>query len=310
MNTRIVKYEADGLFTAVECACKVMPFGNTLPRVYRVSGKARQLSKGNSEIVCELRVYEPQQVRSLSSSKDVEYPDVIRVKRPLCSKFISTGKVKPRSAGEPTLEPPISSAVVISSTPDHVPTRFSLDGWLKKTCVGTSSQPATARAASKAKDEYLISTCPGIQVTGVLPLPVRIREIRAMNLVLAIACDAATVSPQGKLDVSGIYNELSAPDFPAAQDRMTVVFVLEWSAREAGEQPIRADLIGPDGSMVVTVQGHTDVELGPDNEIPPQTRMILPFDHVVFPQPGRYFFRLQAGEETLETLPLYVSRMR
>lgn len=131
-----------------------------------------------------------------------------------------------------------------------------------------------------------------------------------MNLVLAIACDSATVSPAGKLDVQGIYNELSAPDFPAAQDQLTIVLVLEWSAREAGEQPIRADLISPTGEMVVTVQGHTDVELAPDNEIPPQTRMILPLDNVVFQVPGRYFFRIQAGEETVEALPLYVSRMR
>ena len=131
-----------------------------------------------------------------------------------------------------------------------------------------------------------------------------------MNLVLAIACDAATVSPHGKLDVQGIYNELSAPNFPAAQERLTIVLVLEWGARDAGEQPIRADLIGPDGEMVITIQGHTEVELGPDNEVPPQTRMILPLDNVVFQAPGRYFFRIQAGSETVDALPLYVSRMR
>lgn len=131
-----------------------------------------------------------------------------------------------------------------------------------------------------------------------------------MNLVLAIACDAASVSPQGKLDVQGIYNELSAPDFPAAQDTLTVVLVLEWGAREAGEQPIRADLISPDGEMVVTIQGHTDVEFGPDNEVPPQTRIILPLENVVFQNPGRYFLRVQAGSETVDALPLYVSRMR
>lgn len=131
-----------------------------------------------------------------------------------------------------------------------------------------------------------------------------------MNLVLAIACDSATVSPQGKLDVQGIYNELSAPNFPAAQERLTVVLVLEWGARDAGEQPIRADLIGPDGEMVITIQGHTEVELAPDNEVPPQTRMILPLENVVFQTPGRYFFRVQAGPDTVETLPLYVSRMR
>ena len=131
-----------------------------------------------------------------------------------------------------------------------------------------------------------------------------------MNLVLAIACYVATVSPQGKLDVQGIYNELSAPNFPAAQEQLTVVLVLEWGARDTGEQPIRADLIAPDGELVVTIQGHTEVELGPDNEVPPQTRMILPLENVVFPTPGRYFFRIQAGPETVEALPLYVSRMR
>lgn len=131
-----------------------------------------------------------------------------------------------------------------------------------------------------------------------------------MNLVLAIACDSATVSPQGKLDVQGIYNELSAPNFPAAQEQLTVVLVLEWGARDVGEQPIRADLIGPDGEMVITIQGHTEVELGPDNEVPPQTRMILPLENVVFQTPGRYFFRVQAGSEEVEALPLYVSRMR
>jgi hypothetical protein len=131
-----------------------------------------------------------------------------------------------------------------------------------------------------------------------------------MNLVLAIACDSATVSPAGKLDVQGIYNELSAPNFPAAQEQLTVVLVLEWGARDAGEQPIRADLIGPDGEMVITIQGHTEVELAPDNEVPPQTRMILPLENVVFQTPGRYFFRVKAGTEEVETLPLYVSRMR
>jgi hypothetical protein len=131
-----------------------------------------------------------------------------------------------------------------------------------------------------------------------------------MNLVLAIACDAATVSPQGKLDVQGIYNELSAPYLPAAQETLTVVLVLEWGAREAGEQPIRADLISPEGEMVVTIQGHTDVEFGPDNEVPPQTRIILPLENVVFQNPGRYFLRVQAGSETVDALPLYVSRMR
>ena len=131
-----------------------------------------------------------------------------------------------------------------------------------------------------------------------------------MNLVLAIACDHAEVGPDGKLNVEGIYNELSAPDFPAAHPVVTVVLVIEWDLHDTGEQPIRADLIDPDGNMVITIQGHADVELAPDNEVPPQTRIVLPLENVVFQRPGRYHLRLQAGTATLEALPLYLRRIR
>lgn len=131
-----------------------------------------------------------------------------------------------------------------------------------------------------------------------------------MNLVLAIACDKAEVTSDGKLNVEGVYNELSAPDFPAAHPSVTVVLVIEWDIRETGEQPIRADLMDPEGEMVVTIQGHTDVELAPDNEVPPQTRIVLPLENVVFPVPGRYHLRIQAGSHTVEALPLYLRRIR
>src|SRR5687767_13323643 len=43
-----------------------------------------------------------------------------------------------------------------------------------------------------------------------------------MNLILALACDEAHIRDDGKLDVTGIFNELGAPGFPAAHDHMTV----------------------------------------------------------------------------------------
>jgi hypothetical protein len=85
---------------------------------------------------------------------------------------------------------------------------------------------------------------------------------------------------------------------------------MEWAIQDAGEQPIRADLLDPDGEMVITIQGHTDVELAPDNEVPPQTRIILPLENVVFQKPGRYHLRVKAGQSTVEALPLYIRRIR
>lgn len=129
-----------------------------------------------------------------------------------------------------------------------------------------------------------------------------------MKLNLAIACDDAHVRPDGKLDVVGIFNELAAPGFPAAQDRMTVVFVMEWEPEEAGRQPLRADLLDEAGTMILTIQGHTDVEARGLDRAPAQTRVIMPLERVVFPKAGRYTFRLRAGQAEYMAFSLFVGQ--
>lgn len=127
-----------------------------------------------------------------------------------------------------------------------------------------------------------------------------------MQLTLSIACDDARTRPDGKLDITGIFNELSAEGFPAMQDRMTVVFTLEWAHEESGEIPLRADLKDDDGQVVLTIEGATEVDRRPRDRPPAQTRLILPLERVVFPHAGRYTFELTAGQDTVRALSLYV----
>ena len=116
-----------------------------------------------------------------------------------------------------------------------------------------------------------------------------------MELTLALVCDEARERADGRLDVNGIFDELSAPGFPALQKRMTVVFVMQWGADEAGSQAFRADLIGDDETSVLTIEGGTEVPLQSSRAAPPRTRLVLPVENVVFPRPGRYRFQLVAG---------------
>jgi hypothetical protein len=128
-----------------------------------------------------------------------------------------------------------------------------------------------------------------------------------MNLILALACDDARIRDDGKLDVTGVFNELGAPGFPASQERMTVVFIIEWAPGEEGSLPLRADLLDDQNQMVLTIQGQTEVSARSADLPPPQTRVVLPLENVVFPRPGRYRFRLRAGTATVEALPLFVA---
>lgn len=128
-----------------------------------------------------------------------------------------------------------------------------------------------------------------------------------MELILSLACEDARARPDGRLDVRGTFNELQAPGFPAAQGRMTVVFVMEWGPDERGRHEFAADLVDDDGRKVLTIEGHTDVEQRTEGRAPPQTRVVMALERVVFPHPGRYRFRLRVGEQVRDAFALYLS---
>ncbi len=129
-----------------------------------------------------------------------------------------------------------------------------------------------------------------------------------MELILSAICEQARVRPDGRLDLSGVFSQLQAPGFPAAQDAMTAVFLVEWSDDEAGRQPLRADLLDEEGETVLTIEGHTDVKAAPSGHAPPQTRLVMPLERVVFPHPGTYHFRLAGGSTSRRGCSIHVAQ--
>jgi hypothetical protein len=127
-----------------------------------------------------------------------------------------------------------------------------------------------------------------------------------MHIQLAFVCDEATMSPDGKMDVRGVFNDLAAPGFPAKQERMVLVTAIEWEPGDEGRNIFRVDLVGPDGRPSLTVDGHTEVERRPAGRPPPRTRLILPLENVVFPVPGRYRFEIRVKGKKLRGPSLYL----
>ena len=108
-----------------------------------------------------------------------------------------------------------------------------------------------------------------------------------MEAVFLFCADAGP-GPDGKLGIHGIFNELRARDFPARQDRMVLVGIVEWPRELEGRIPFAVELADPQGMTIFSVEGHTDVDARPPSMAPAKTHLILPLENVMFPAPGHY----------------------
>ena len=111
----------------------------------------------------------------------------------------------------------------------------------------------------------------------------------------ALICGDARLSHDGKLELSGVFNELYAPAFPATQAHIVLVAMLVWDAGEQGKLLFTIDLVGPSKKSVFTVEGSTDVPERAAGAPPPKTQLVLPLHNIMFPVAGRYRFAFQIG---------------
>jgi hypothetical protein len=121
-------------------------------------------------------------------------------------------------------------------------------------------------------------------------------------------CTDASAGPDGKLNIHGIYSELQAPGFPARQDKMVLVGILEWQRDLQGRVPFAVDLIDPEGKAIFSIEGHTDVESRPKSKAPAKTQLILPLKNVMFPAPGHYRVRININGSELEGPSMHLIR--
>jgi len=127
-----------------------------------------------------------------------------------------------------------------------------------------------------------------------------------MIVLYAVVCEHAATREDGRLDIHGVFHQLYAPGFPAQQGRLVLALGLEWGSDERGRQEFRIDLLDPAESPVISISGHTDVADREGALGPPQTRLILPMDDVIFPAEGSYGFTLRLDGQTHSLTPLHL----
>ncbi|NCG33370.1 MAG: hypothetical protein GWP44_10880 [Proteobacteria bacterium] len=123
-----------------------------------------------------------------------------------------------------------------------------------------------------------------------------------MSCILRYAaiCDHANPTPEGKIDLHGVYHDLSAPGFPAKQEMLVLVLVLEWDRSDHGRYIFKADLEDDEGNISLTVEGETEVSIPAEGHPPSRSQLVMPMHGGVFPHAGQYTFRVKVKGQVLE----------
>ena len=133
---------------------------------------------------------------------------------------------------------------------------------------------------------------------------------KAMNVELAALADYVNISREGKLNILGIFQEISPPVLPFALPQMYLVAVYNASPAEVGmEKNIRIILIDADANSILDIQQSVTV---PQPKWPGSKvilNQVTGLAGVKFEKPGDYQFSVLVGEDEKHSIPFRVNEV-
>lgn len=129
-----------------------------------------------------------------------------------------------------------------------------------------------------------------------------------MKVTLAAMCDYASVNQDGKLNILGIFQEISAPTLPFQLAQMFLVVSFSASASEApARKNFEVKLLGADGAQVFAAQQIVPIQPPPRPGARVNVNAVMGFGGLVFSASGDYAFSILIDGDEKESVPLRVN---
>jgi uncharacterized protein DUF6941 len=128
-----------------------------------------------------------------------------------------------------------------------------------------------------------------------------------MQVTLAVLADYVNNTPEGKLNIMGIFNSVSAPAFPTLIHDMRIIVKFQFSAAERGQtRNVQFKFLDTDGNELLALSQPLDV---PGNALNPEVAHIVNLRGIVIPTPGEYAFSILMNDEERARIPLHVEQI-
>jgi len=123
-----------------------------------------------------------------------------------------------------------------------------------------------------------------------------------MKLKYSFVCDAANIAQSGNLNVLGIFQNISALQFPCVHPKFVYVASIEFHRSEIGKHKFKVSFVNDDGKEVIPpLEG--EVQVNQNNMF---ANIILEMNNINFPKPGTYQIDLAIDYQHITTDSIHV----
>jgi hypothetical protein len=124
---------------------------------------------------------------------------------------------------------------------------------------------------------------------------------------MAVLADEANVSQEGKLNLMGIFDRITAAEFPVVHPRLVFAFRVEAEFADSGRAfPVVVTMEDDDGNVLFDAEG----QIGAPHVLPGEfstANQLFTMVGVQFPAPGTYRFVIRLGELEPHVTPFLVT---
>jgi hypothetical protein len=125
-----------------------------------------------------------------------------------------------------------------------------------------------------------------------------------VDITLAVCCDAANVSREGKLNLLGIFNSIHAAEFPCTHPHLALVLRVEARLGEEGTYPLEIRLVDEDGQQLFHIDGQLSLQ-GAEPGRPMTAQTIMDINNLQLPRPGTYAFEVHLDGRRTRTVDIH-----
>lgn len=131
-----------------------------------------------------------------------------------------------------------------------------------------------------------------------------------VRVALGLLADYANVSREGKLNILGIFEQITAQSVPAVHPQMQLIMILEADRGDADrEHKVEIEMVDADGVKLFSIGG--DLRFGAP---PPGERIrinhVIQLNNLQFNHFGDYEFRIVVNNEVRYSVPLSVVELK